>query len=898
MQVREHISKFLHYATHADLAALYGDEHSGMECQVMAAPDGGQPTENGGYSDGLNTWFSFRIPKNARTVPEFEDWTLKWPLSEHCLAIGITGWNFIQRRSRHVAFDFDGLTANAHVGTGITKEELDRVRDAACAIPWIEVRHSTSGSGLHLRVYLGEGIETANHTEHAALARAILGMMSAEAGFNFADKIDVCGSNMWIWHRKMTTLNKGLELIKPRERDLIEIPSNWREHVDVVSYKRRKTNVDALPESAQAEYDSMSSAIKYTPLDAEHRRLIEWLGDHNDPNIWDSDHHCLRTHTLALVRAHQGLQLKGVFQTSSSGSTPWNCFCWPQPNGAWRVVRYGNGTTEANTWVQNGEWTYSWLNKEPNLSIAAAANMGEENPTGGFIFKNISAASDAARMLGAQVQIPRQLEMTTNITLKPHKDTRRLVMEIPSDENLGNLEGFIYKAKKYMKVLNNTTSAVTEEPQDSFDDLLRHLLSPSNKNAGWVININNLWHEQPKDNVICVLMEKGMDINKAKAICGTAILEGWRLVNLPFQPEYPGNRVWNRDSAQLRFPPADDGEPVAHPSWDSVLKHCGRGLDAGVKKNVWCRENGIYTGADYLKLWIASLFQFPDRPLPYLFFYSEPYQNCGKSTFHQAISLLMTKGCTRVDSALKNNNDFNGEIANIVLGVVEETDLSNESSRAYNRMKDWITSEEVLVHFKGFTPYMQRSHFHGVQCANLKRYCPIFEGDTRIVVIQVEPLEKEIPWPQLRTMLEAEAPAFLRLIKDMVLPPSGTRLNIPVVETAEKTEALVYTRSDLEQFLHDHCFEVPGARILLADFIIKFHSMLSPSEQIKWSKTRINKDLPHKYPSGYMDKENRTYIGNLAFSEPPEDLGLERLLKYGRRLVTESEFKELERNSK
>ena len=59
----------------------------------------------------------------------------------------------------------------------------------------MEVRRSTGGSGLHLRTYL-DSIPCENHTVHAALARAILGMMSSECNFDFASQIDCCGGVM------------------------------------------------------------------------------------------------------------------------------------------------------------------------------------------------------------------------------------------------------------------------------------------------------------------------------------------------------------------------------------------------------------------------------------------------------------------------------------------------------------------------------------------------------------------------------------------------------------------------------------------------------------------------------------------------------------------------------
>ena len=64
---------------------------------------------------------------------------------------------------------------------------LKRIKQAAMSLPYVEVRRSTGGGGIHLYVYFDEaGVPTANHTEHAALARCILGMMSSETGFDFA----------------------------------------------------------------------------------------------------------------------------------------------------------------------------------------------------------------------------------------------------------------------------------------------------------------------------------------------------------------------------------------------------------------------------------------------------------------------------------------------------------------------------------------------------------------------------------------------------------------------------------------------------------------------------------------------------------------------------------------
>ena len=61
-------------------------------------------------------------------------------------------------------------------GVGVSPEELASVRERACALPWIEVRKSTCGKGLHL--YAHVDVPTENHTVHAALARSVLAAMS------------------------------------------------------------------------------------------------------------------------------------------------------------------------------------------------------------------------------------------------------------------------------------------------------------------------------------------------------------------------------------------------------------------------------------------------------------------------------------------------------------------------------------------------------------------------------------------------------------------------------------------------------------------------------------------------------------------------------------------------
>src|ERR1041384_5608723 len=86
------------------------------------------------------------------------------------------------------------------------------------------------------------------------------------------------------------------------------------------------------------------------------------------------------------------------------------------------------------------------------------------------------------------------------------------------------------------------------------------------------------------------------------------------------------------------------------------------------------------------------MLRFPFEPLPYLFFHGD--QNCGKSSFHEAAALLMTKGAVKANRVLKARDDFNGELENAILCYVEEETLPK---KAYTAIKDYVTSLTLAI---------------------------------------------------------------------------------------------------------------------------------------------------------------------------------------------------------
>jgi len=880
------IKKYLERVTHKDLSDLY---HIGMECQVNVAQDGGERVDGDfkgrkwhGWTDGLTTWKSFRIPYKAYSKPEYKDAVIKFDLAEHVEAIGMTGWDWQNRCSKWVAFDFDAIVGHSDKHCKkLTNEELEQVKEEASNIDWVTVRRSTSGKGLHLYVFLDD-VDTKNHHEHAALARSILGKMSALTGFNFVSKVDSCGGNMWVWHRKMAGTN-GLQIIK-QGAVLDDIPANWKDHIKVVTGNRRKNLPQSIEESGRADiFEELAGQFPKVQLDSEHRKVINFLKEENPIWWWDQDQNMLVTHTWALKKAHNDLNLKGYFNTTSTGSNlnEQNCFCFPLRRGAWTVRRFTPGVQEHDSWTQDrAGWTHCYLNRDPDLITAARAFGGLEDPTGGFIFREAEIAIKAAQLLGVNVNVAPAL-MGRKTKLKQHKDGR-LIVEVTHDpqDRADEMSNWLPKNKNWVRIYNVSNMSPSEPDVGNFDDISRHLVTESDEDYGWMIKSDNVWRAEPLTHIRIALQSLGHNNKEVTQILGSSIFKAWKVVNKPFQPEYPGNREWNRNAAQLRYKPTIYSNDLKYDNWLSILQHCGKGLDESIKTNAWCRANGILNGADYLKCWIASLFQEPLEPLPYLFFYGP--ENSGKSIFHEGLSLLLTKGYMRADAALISQAGFNGELEGAIISVVEETNLKKHAV-ARNRIKDWVTSRQLLIHAKGKTPYHVPNTTHFCQCANNHDHCPVFPGDTRITmsyVDEIDPLTL-VPKKKLMPLLEKEAPDFLSEIINLEIPPSPDRLNVPVITTEDKMIVQQLNQTALESFLLEKCEQADGCKIKFSEFYERYIEWLDPEETSRWTKIRIGKELPPQYPKARVRKDGQIYIGNVGWRGSEHNIKEKLIVKDG-----------------
>lgn len=847
----------------ADLLARYlrwGPEN--LETQVNVAADDGDPVEGrrNTWSDGICTWFHIRIPKNSFDVPEWNDYELRWAPEEHAEAIGSTGWDWTALRSRWVGFDFDAITGHAK-GVGVSDSELERIAKVAGELSYVEIRRSTGGKGLHLYVLFDdEGIPTANHNEHAAVARCVLGMMTAEVNFDFASAIDACGGNMWIWGRKITSENRGLELLKPSSQllSVSDLPTNWRDHIAVVTRRSTKIKLQGVTDENRDPFDELTSARRIVPLDDKHKAIIQALMETGFSTVWASDHHLLQTKTNALVKLIEDPEIRsklgliGHFQTNAPGKHPAepNCFLFPLDNGGWRVYRFSPGVTEAETWVQDGAgWTTCYFNRLPDVDTACRAHGGiRTEGKQQYTFPTGNDAIQAAEALGQRLDIPVDLrDRTVEIRVNRGYLTVYLKRDKTADANR-DMTGWVEKRGYWIRDLDKRLKQ--DDTSDvgvvDYDGFLRSLRSPAGEVAGWTFrSTQGDWSNTGASTVKLILQGKGQAKIDAEIVMGQCAVNPWKIICQPFHDEHPGGRCWNQGAPQLRYVPAQlsGEEEPHHPHWDKILQHVGVELTPVLRNNSWAVKHGVTTGAHYLLLWIACLFRDPFKRTPYIFLHGN--ENCGKSIFYEAISLLMTKGVVNAGRAITTTSDFNGELAGSVLCYIEEIDVSHHKV-ALPRIKDWTMAEEILIRQMRRDAYQLPNTTHWVQVANHRDYCPIFGGDTRIIAIEVPDLlpEQEIAKEELREHLKNEAPHFLSALLNIYIPPAAGRLRIPVIETVSKLDAIEQKRDELDEFVTAHCEKRRESRVNMAVFYKAFIEWLPEESRADWSIQKVAQKIP------------------------------------------------------
>ena len=855
MQVSEQLTNFLTAQSEqlphaADLINRVIVEIPSLEMQVNVAQDDGEPVagKRHTYSNMEHEWHSVRIPRDAFSTPNWNDYHLRYPIGMYASDIGSTGWNWEQRSSRWVGFDFDAITGHAE-GVGISDAELAAVRRQIEDLPYVELRKSTSGQGLHAYVHV-TGFTTQNHTEHAAVAKAILAKMSEDATFNFASSVDVCGAILWIWSRRVSVENQGLALIKSNSEtlDSAQVP-NWEDYMDVVARRRSKVAVRGVSPDDEDEFEELSAAHRRVELDDEHKRLRDYLSQQDNlTSVWFNDRGMLQTHTKALEKAHAELELEGFFATNSPGtdlSTP-NCFMFPQEKGVWRVFRFGPGTVEHKTWRQDGaSWTCCLYNAKPDLNTAAVASGGRPLKKGGYEIDTLEKAAGVIQTLSNdptyEFHVPPALAHRATIIGSDKEG--RVTLTVKASDGDPKLENWnSADLKGHHTFVAPVSAGVSSDSYFlDYDETVRCTETTNGTPAGWLIRKGDgEWTHKSASSVKHILQFNGNTKGEAEIIMGRAELRPWKLVTNPFGEEYPGNRCWNFQAPQLAYRPSDEEGP--HPHWDMIMSHVGSDLDKHVRKLDWAKACGITSGADYLNAWFANLIRNPLERLAYLFLYGG--ENTGKSILHGAFDLLVKNGgVVMADRALTSSSDFNGELAGCVLAVVEEKNIAKHKG-AHAKIKEAVTSPQLSIRKMRTDSFQVPNTTHWIQCANDINACPVFDGDTRITVIHVNRLKSEVPEKLMKDRLREEAPNYIRTLLNFDLPEYTGRLRIPAVETDSKRRAAEDSRTLLELFISDYCEEVEGHFMTFAEFYEAFSSFITSLKEPAWTRQLVSRRWP------------------------------------------------------
>lgn len=811
-----------------------------LETQVNVAQDEGERVEKG-YISGNHVWFNFRIASVADGNRKLDTYFIK-----HIEKIGLSGWDFKHKVSRWVGFDFDSVIGHKK---GLSDNELNELLEKAKTVPWLTIRRSTSGNGYHFYVFFKEPPKTDTRAIHAALARSILSILSAACVFDFKSKADTAGGILWVWRRGQENgNNRGFELIKKGE--LLE---------------KNQVPVIELGKDKEFKGKQLAVNIRHVTFTPDQQLLIDWFIKQKTKWWWDSEFNMLVCHTHDLRRAHGELNLRGLFYTASEGKD-WpndiNCFAFPLKNGSWIVRRYNPGCNEHSYWkTDKSGWTYCYYNRIPGLADIAPIFEGQLSVKKDWVFEGWDRVEQIIKILSPSVEIKLPVMYhgrQYRVKELGHGKLSILFERYPQDTGL---PGWICNKKTFEKVIGH----LEEELDVSVpDDLIRHIVS-NNKDAGWYVNVRGNWIDEPKTNIESVLLALGYGPRLIDEMIGQCVLNSWELVNEPFSNEYPGNRKWNKYAPKLMFEPKEGDWS----EWRKVLEHTGKSLDDAVKNNSWCVAYGINSGWQYLMMWCAALFQYPTEPLPFLFMWGQ--QLSGKSTFHEALRLLTDTGVKRAENALKNQNRFNAELLGAILCVVEEVNL-RESPDAYERIKDWVTSQTLVFHEKGKTPFELPNTTHWIHCANNPGYCPVTFGDTRIVVLYIEAPTIVRSKNEMMEKLKVQGPAFTHQLLSLEIPPPSDRLRIPVVESQEKADQQISSANLVEQFILNKCHRKRGKLIKFSLFCDAFreYAMMHGENVAAWSNNRIGRSIPisKEMPvKGRYGDGAQLHLGNIAFEE-------------------------------
>lgn len=735
-----------------------------------------------------------------------------------------------------------GFTIDIDFGHSSNPQTEESIRELKQKVaPFADVLSSTGGKGLHIVGWFDTPIPCESRREYSAICKAAARVIENLADCSLVDAIDKDGGILWL--ASIDQAENAFEHESPMPGLATISAADVLAELDAPPPRREPTTKSSA--DLQPEHERVLAAIKETKYPCDEHTL-------DGSNAY-------RTHLCALAEVHANDDIRGPFKTTSPGNTPHetNCTIIPLEDGGWKVLSFRKEDGEG--WFQSGDMSVTYFDCPPYAEdvFTLAEKYGGNQLKG--LGKDVRKFADTASLakvlehFGIADAIPEQLG-GRQATLKVNENS--LEVTVPRLPNESPPDGWV--ASKQQLVVTFPVEGMRQ--RRSIDIPIVRVAYPFNefgKQTGdtqfHITHDDETVKTEPLANVKLVLKAKGYKDEQITDTLGKKIANPLKISTQPFKSGEVGG-FWFR-GYQLACEP----KPGSHPHYDMVFNHIGRYLDPYVKENDWCQINGIKSGYDFLIVYAAIMFQHPEWRVPQVFLYSEG-QETGKNTWPDSLGLLMEPGAV-VDAvkAAISGSAFSGELEGKLIYTLHELDLSEAGSKAESRVREWVTNPRLEVHPKGVTPYTTVNYGRVIQTANFLSYKIVDSEDSRVIVIEVPPIQRKLHWHlELEPALKSEAAAFLHTLLSYKLPEKGakgSRLYLPVFDTAAKKQAVEASLMPLTED-HERLFSLVIERLEAGEWVglFEYHEIQklidAPSHFQTWRKF-WSRAVPHFKAAGY-----------------------------------------------
>lgn len=667
---------------------------------------------------------------------------------------GTSWWDYAAGQTVALFLEFD----YKHGPNGLDEAGIAQVDELATKHSAIMNITSRGGKGRHWVARLTTPLPATTRKQHARNCKAARDALSKILGVDLSTLTCAApGAIQYVWHH--APAEGGFQLLHAATGTLdVELPPPEPEP------EPRSDDDPCWDDTHEEIFDAMrADGWPVTFKDYDGKPMVQ-------------------LHACGLLADFKRNRRAGRYSTNSPGThkdKP-NAYGFPRENGGIAVYRM-KAEAESKDWhIVNGKPCIHY--NVPASFDEAVKRCGKFDRRGHGIITNFD---EFTRLLGIDLTIPRVL-WGREIVVR--RDNTCLYITILGEKE-DVVEGWHYSRKTWEYDLD----CLPDEKQ-SLSDRIRQT---TDKYAAKAIVIQDGPDWVAYSLTAAKTYLQGCGLNKfevAKTI-KDSMENSYQLVQIPFGPEYPAPRVWNRFGAKYACEPIKGD----YPRIQMILEHCGKNLTPAVLDDPWCQANKVTTGGHYLKLWAARAFRYPDKRLPMLDLFSE-VQNIGKSTFGRTLArgIKGTNGWCELRKEI-TRDDFNDAMRGAVLCLLEEIDLSANPS-AYQLIKNYIDNPHLKLRGMYSPSETETNYTHFIHTSNDRRFCPVYPNDTRIVVIRVDPFEgEELDWSEtLRPIVDEEMPAFLYDLMDMNLPKGDGRLYLPVLVTDDKRAAMDEKRAEMQ----------------------------------------------------------------------------------------------------